>query len=243
MPFSARQGFFSLAFVEDLNNGSFRFSTTSDRIDANDAVIPLDSDFTVEGFFRYDPNARARGHILGQFEAAPGRILILHRGSPLHRLEVFIGGPTSGDNLSLVFESDLDNANADTFFHFALTRDTSTNTYTTFFNGEIKNSAVRTFALLDRKLEIGDTEDFGTREGLIGFMDEIRISNNVRYTGNYTVPDKQFRDDANTLMLLHCNDDEGDPLLVDDNSVTGRTAVTFTNIADSVTSNTSVQAF
>jgi hypothetical protein len=39
--------------------------------------------------------------------------------------------------------------------------------------------------------------------GLYGYIDEIRLSNIIRYTGNFTKPAVSFLNDANTVMLLH----------------------------------------
>jgi hypothetical protein len=39
--------------------------------------------------------------------------------------------------------------------------------------------------------------------GFRGFMDEVRISANVRYTGNFTPTTTQFESDANTIVVIH----------------------------------------
>jgi hypothetical protein len=59
-----------------------------------------------------------------------------------------------------------------------------------------------------------------------GWIDEVRVSNNARYTANFTAPTAPFVNDANTLLLIHC--DGGDVLTAhtvfrDDNGV-GRAA-------------------
>ena len=53
---------------------------------------------------------------------------------------------------------------------------------------------------------------------LNGYIDELRISNVARYTGNYTVATQPFIDDANTLLLYHLDQGNGSRNLVDDNS-------------------------
>ena len=42
-----------------------------------------------------------------------------------------------------------------------------------------------------------------TAGGFPGFMDEVRISNTVRYTGTFTPSTTAFKDDKNTVLLLH----------------------------------------
>jgi len=53
-----------------------------------------------------------------------------------------------------------------------------------------------------------------------GWMDEIRISNTARYTGNFSVPTKQFKNDANTLLLIHATPGpNGGTVFYDDNGL------------------------
>lgn len=51
-----------------------------------------------------------------------------------------------------------------------------------------------------------------------GDLDEIRISNIARYTGNYTPATQPFTNDANTLLLLHCDGTNGSKVFPDDNA-------------------------
>lgn len=39
-----------------------------------------------------------------------------------------------------------------------------------------------------------------------GYIDEIRVSNIARYSGNFTPQQAPFYNDGNTVLLLHCND-------------------------------------
>lgn len=50
---------------------------------------------------------------------------------------------------------------------------------------------------------------------IVGYMDEIRISNIARYTTNYTPATEPFVGDANTLLLLHCDGTNGSTTFVD----------------------------
>jgi len=56
---------------------------------------------------------------------------------------------------------------------------------------------------------------FGSR-GYIGHMDEIRISKTARYTTTFTPSATAFVNDANTLLLLHCNGTDASTIFTDD---------------------------
>ena len=47
----------------------------------------------------------------------------------------------------------------------------------------------------------------GSSERLSGFLDELRISDTVRYSSNFTPPAYEFVADANTIYLMHFNGD------------------------------------
>lgn len=53
---------------------------------------------------------------------------------------------------------------------------------------------------------------------LRGYMDELRVSNIARYSGNYTPATEPFIDDANTLLLLHFEGANNSFVFVDDNT-------------------------
>jgi hypothetical protein len=52
---------------------------------------------------------------------------------------------------------------------------------------------------------------------LNGWMDEVRISNTARYTGNFTAPTAPFVNDANTLVLIHADGTDASTVFRDDN--------------------------
>lgn len=53
-----------------------------------------------------------------------------------------------------------------------------------------------------------------------GYLDEIRISNIARYTSGFTAPTAPFQNDANTVLLVHCDGANASTAFFDDN---GRT--------------------
>ena len=53
-----------------------------------------------------------------------------------------------------------------------------------------------------------------------GYLDEIRFSNIVRYSGStYTIPTAAFQNDINTQFLLHCDGTNGSTVFTDDNGI------------------------
>ena len=53
-----------------------------------------------------------------------------------------------------------------------------------------------------------------------GHIDEFRVSNTARYTAGFTPTTTPFQNDANTLLLLHCDGTDTSTVFIDDNGVT-----------------------
>jgi len=71
-------------------------------------------------------------------------------------------------------------------------------------------------------LYIGDNPTHANTAGFsyFGYIDEIRVSDSIRYSGtSIAVPTAPFSDDANTLILLHL--DEGQDVFITDSSSLG----------------------
>jgi hypothetical protein len=51
----------------------------------------------------------------------------------------------------------------------------------------------------------------------IGYIDEVRVSNSARYTTNFTAPSAPFVNDANTVLLVHCDGTNASTVFRDDN--------------------------
>ncbi|HRI26871.1 MAG TPA: hypothetical protein PK239_10715 [Chitinophagales bacterium] len=115
--------------------------------------------------------------------------------------------------------------------HIAVTRNATTGLMRIFVNGtqdaqgtgptgdlSYRNNRSTSFPLSDPFLVIGaEKHDAGPEyPSYNGFFDEFRISDNIRYTANFTTPTMPFMPDANTVLLCHF--DEGSGAVVNDSS-------------------------
>jgi len=94
---------------------------------------------------------------------------------------------------------------ANNWQHVAVTRD-SANVVTIWHNGGNVGSVVDTTDITSNDnitVGIRNTSDFAD---LLGYMDDIRISANCRYTGNFSVATSALESDANTVILLQAED-------------------------------------
>ena len=88
-----------------------------------------------------------------------------------------------------------------------------------YFNGTEQTT---TFTLTSSVVNTTTDLFVGARaDGLFSFtghLDEVRISNNVRYTGNFTPSTTAFTNDENTVLLLHMDGTDASTTFTDDNS-------------------------
>lgn len=95
-----------------------------------------------------------------------------------------------------------------TWHHVALTYDYDSATYAVYFDGVSQGSLVGPqLDTINSTAYVGHcsyyNNDWNFSQGAI---DEFRISNCVRYTGNFTPPVSQFSVDEHTINLLHFNE-------------------------------------
>lgn len=78
-----------------------------------------------------------------------------------------------------------------------------------FVNGELVGSFNTTGAIATstKPLYIGSVE--GQGDVFNGYVDEVRVSNIVRYPATYALPSTAFSPDANTLGLWHLDEGTG----------------------------------
>jgi hypothetical protein len=104
--------------------------------------------------------------------------------------------------------------------HVALCREG--NTWNTYYDGTRVDTRTLAVTLHASTEPVYIGSYFGTVNNEInGYIDELRVSDNARYTGaSYTVPTEPFQNDANTILLLHMNGTDGSTTFIDDNGVT-----------------------
>jgi hypothetical protein len=123
-----------------------------------------------------------------------------------------------------------------TWYHVALTK--SGSTLKVYQGGTQLTSAVSFNTMSSEKtLFVSGTNYIGSwntsSNFLNGWMDEIRVSNSVRYTANFTAPTQPFVNDNNTVLLIHADGTDATTVFRDDNGAlgsnwTGRTQRTVT---------------
>ena len=114
---------------------------------------------------------------------------------------------------------------ANTWYHLAVSR--SSGTLKIFINGtqEISTSNSGNHSSVG-PMVISSDQTFLSTNSVNGYMDEVRVSNIARYTTGFTAPAAAFTNDANTLLLLHCNGTNATTLFVDDNGVRSSKGIT-----------------
>ena len=96
---------------------------------------------------------------------------------------------------------------ADTWYHIAIARDSSSD-LRFFVDGTELGSATNvtaTFYQSSAALAIANylNSGAGGTTPFKGYMDELRISKVARYTGTFTRSTTAFKDDVNTVLLMH----------------------------------------
>lgn len=92
----------------------------------------------------------------------------------------------------------------DTWYHLAMVCDGSGggNNYKCYVDGDLKGTGNWT-TTSGEIFRIGAT--YSSVSDKNTYVDELRLSDNQRYTGNFTAPTSAFDPDLNTLLLMHFN--------------------------------------
>ena len=166
-------------------------------------------DFTVEFFVRFaSVGANSRGLATDRPPTSAGYTTSNWYVEKNTSDGLFAGISGFGDiitNTSLV--------TTNTWYHIAFVR--SGTTVSLYLDGTSRGTP------LTCGTSVGDGDiSFGAIVGLYldGHMDEIRVSNSARYTTTFTPTTTPFVNDANTLLLLHCNGTDASTTFTDDNA-------------------------
>lgn len=118
-----------------------------------------------------------------------------------------------------------------TWYHLALVRNSGD--YKFYWNGVDRGAANNDSNWTNRSTTIEFANADGYQYGRFvdyrgvfnGYMDEMRISTTARYTSGFTPATAPFVNDANTVLLLHCDGTNGQTVLRDDNGVRAQNGI------------------
>jgi hypothetical protein len=173
--------------------------------------------FTIESWV--NPTARSRQYptiFANQANSTAGAIVLYDRHSlATTKFTVYIYNLNSGA-LALTSTTSVVNG---TWYHLAVVRNGTT--IKLYVNGVEESSATLP---ADFNIDAGDTTDsyigrteFGLDTSYHGYIDEVRVSNIVRYTANFTPSASAFSSDSNTVLLMHMNGANASTTFTDDN--------------------------
>lgn len=204
-------------------NNQLKVSTAQSKFGGASAVYDGDNDYlsvstlpsitgdaTIEMWARFDilPWNQTIGGGSYMMMYATGSNLpyaIVYRSGSGSQVQIQVALP--GDRYGSFTKTGV-NLAIDTWYHIAIVR--SSGVFKCFFNG----TELTTFTNDYQFVNSGRNEDlrfdhFGkfsdNRGSWDGYMDEIRVSNIARYSGDFTPSTSAFTNDANTLLLVHCD--------------------------------------
>jgi hypothetical protein len=110
-----------------------------------------------------------------------------------------------------------DGLSTNTWYHIALVR--SGSTLTLYRDGTSRGTGTYSGTVLTPTFTaIGVNTEY-LPHTWAGYMDEVRVSNSARYTANFTPSTTPFQNDANTVLLLHCDGTDASTVFFDDNGI------------------------
>jgi len=201
---------------------SIVFDGSGDWLQTNQVSDGISGDFTLEFYFRADTTSNSGVIIHNYTSWAAGAITMYF--SSTSTLKLSINGMTD-INTSVTVNN---------WTHIAVVR--SGNTVTVYKDGASVNSQTYTGTLFENQTDLYmGSFGAGLGDNYDGYLDEIRLSDNARYTSGFSVPSTRFVNDSNTLFLLHGDGASGNTTFEDD-------YYTLTFASDSYSANVEVVA-
>ncbi len=186
--------------VKQFGVSSVQFVAASDNLEATTVIDELqfeDGDFTIEAYIRQDTAGIGENSIFTIYDdstnylqfkfAAANALSITSRrgGSSITAL----GGPEAGRTTS--------NYAPREFMHVAASYDNQAQKMRLFVNGNVAQNVA--FAASNNSF----TTNVIIGEGLVGYMDDLRISNSARYKTAFTPSAYRLSSDKDTISLFH----------------------------------------
>lgn len=188
------------------------FDGTDDRLYSTDSDLKINDygSWTVEGWFYYTSGGDSFSHVINNnwYQTNKGFTVTINASNDLM---FYWGTGSSESNVTI------GSISVNTWHHFAVTYDGST--MRTFLDGTAGGTGSSfTLDTPDGDTALGANLSAVSGGNYIGYIDEIRVSKTARYTSGFTPSASAFTNDADTVMLLHMNGDNGSTTFIDDNS-------------------------
>jgi hypothetical protein len=202
--------------LKKIGDSSIAFDGTGDYITTTSSGIELTGDFTIEFWFYTASSTSDNGLMSNYYNIAGvnGNFAIMVNDSGVGNnvsYRPYNGTVAEGGVVRTLGSVWTDN----TWTHCAVVRSGSgTGNVKIYIDGsdqanqevvaESSSTIMGSPATLAIGAKIGSSTNY-----INGYMDEIRISDSARYTGNFTPSTTEFTTDSNTLLLIHSNWDGG----------------------------------
>ena len=185
--------------AQKIGVGMAAFDGTGDYLTVPDGPeFDYTGPFTLEWwFFSRDVSVENTMYLKRAAETASN--IRIGVGTNSGKLQLLIS--STGSSWDIVIDQNISSISNDTWYHLALTWDGAT--YTLWLDGTAVKTVSSSTAseITTAAITLGARQDGG--EAMNGYMDEIRISRVCRYTSTFTPSTTAFKDDKDTVLLLH----------------------------------------
>lgn len=210
---------------QKFGTGSMLLDGDGDWIDTpDDADFAFGAnDFTMEAFVRFATSDNVPRLFFNQRGGAGTAAFSFYFDGPVaDQTQINLAFTSDGTNFTTVTRSWT--PSDATWYHVALARDGANLRF--FVDGTQVGTTydISTTSIFNSTQVFCVGGNSAVANSVNGWMDEIRVSNNARYTANFTPSASAFTSDANTLLLVHCDGTDESTTFTDDDSAGGGAA-------------------